>query len=126
MDTHISLLTRIYEAMLELYQGEGSPEERARATLDYYDRQRPYLEMIEEELGKIHNLYNLLLEALEEQRKAREKEDRGTRTFRGKGCTVVKLVPCGKNCSGCPHGPYAYEVHKVAGKQIWKYLGRAG
>ncbi|RLG81247.1 MAG: hypothetical protein DRO40_10020 [Thermoprotei archaeon] len=41
------------------------------------------------------------------------------------GCIVVKFVPCGKHCSGCPHGPYKYRVVKIGGKQHWFYLGKA-
>ena len=40
------------------------------------------------------------------------------------GSIVVKRIPCGKNCSGCPHGPYAYRVVRVDGKQKWIYLGK--
>ena len=41
------------------------------------------------------------------------------------GTIVVKKVPCGKNCGGCPHGPYAYSVRRVDGDLEWEYLGRA-
>jgi hypothetical protein len=41
-----------------------------------------------------------------------------------KGSLVSKLVQCGKNCNGCPHGPYLYKVTRVNGKQAWKYIGR--
>jgi len=44
---------------------------------------------------------------------------------RKRGCHVLKWVRCGKNCGGCPHGPYVYEVWKEKGKQFWKYLGKA-
>ena len=36
------------------------------------------------------------------------------------GCIIVKLVKCGKVCSGCPHGPYAYHVYRGN----WTYLGK--
>jgi hypothetical protein len=36
------------------------------------------------------------------------------------GTIVVKLVKCGKVCSGCPHGPYAYYVYRGG----WTYLGK--
>ncbi len=26
------------------------------------------------------------------------------------GTVVIKEVPCGKDCAGCPHGPYKYIV----------------
>ncbi len=39
---------------------------------------------------------------------------------------VVKRVPCGKNCSGCPHGPYLYLVRrKNVDKLEWRYVGKA-
>lgn len=39
------------------------------------------------------------------------------------GTVVIKKVPCGKNCSGCPHGPYRYTVQRVEGKLEWEYKG---
>ena len=41
------------------------------------------------------------------------------------GTLVVKRVPCGKNCRGCPHGPYAYRVKREGEHVKWRYLGRA-
>jgi len=60
--------------------------------------------------------------------KTSEESIRTAREVRDKiydGCMVVKRVPCGKNCRGCPHGPYAYRVVKEGGKQKWIYLGKA-
>jgi hypothetical protein len=37
---------------------------------------------------------------------------------------VVKRVPCGKNCGGCPHGPYVYHVSREGGRLVWKYAGK--
>lgn len=28
------------------------------------------------------------------------------------GTQVIKKVPCGKECKGCPHGPYEYRVKR--------------
>jgi hypothetical protein len=39
------------------------------------------------------------------------------------GTTVIKKVPCGKECDGCPHGPYRYTVQRVDGKLKWEYEG---
>jgi len=39
------------------------------------------------------------------------------------GTTVIKKVPCGKNCSGCPHGPYKYIVERQGGSLEWEYIG---
>lgn len=42
-----------------------------------------------------------------------------------KGSYILKWQLCGKHCSGCPHGPYVYQVTRKEGKQIWKYMGKA-
>jgi hypothetical protein len=39
------------------------------------------------------------------------------------GTKVVKKVPCGKDCDGCPHGPYEYRVHRDGKKLNWEYVG---
>ena len=39
--------------------------------------------------------------------------------------TVTKKVPCGKDCGGCPHGPYTYEVHREGDGLVWEYIGPA-
>ena len=36
---------------------------------------------------------------------------------------VVKKVPCGKDCSGCPHGPYVYHVSRSGNGLDWEYIG---
>ena len=41
------------------------------------------------------------------------------------GTKVVKKVPCGKDCSGCPHGPYEYRVHRDGKQLTWEYIGPA-
>ncbi len=41
----------------------------------------------------------------------------------GKGTQVVKKVPCGKECNGCPHGPYEYRVYRDGGSLVWDYIG---
>ena len=36
-----------------------------------------------------------------------------------------RRIPCGKNCAGCPHGPYVYLVWRDAsGKLRERYLGK--
>lgn len=37
--------------------------------------------------------------------------------------TVIKKIPCGKDCNGCPHGPYEYEVQRDGDKLKWDYIG---
>lgn len=39
------------------------------------------------------------------------------------GTKVVKKVPCGKDCGGCPHGPYEYRVHRDGKQLAWEYIG---
>lgn len=46
-------------------------------------------------------------------------EEQGT-----KGTIVTKKVPCGKDCDGCPHGPYDYRVYRDGGDVVWEYIGK--
>ena len=39
------------------------------------------------------------------------------------GTKVVKKIPCGKDCDGCPHGPYEYRVHRDGKNLNWEYVG---
>lgn len=41
------------------------------------------------------------------------------------GTIVTKKVPCGKDCGGCPHGPYQYRVTRSGDSLDWEYLGKA-
>jgi hypothetical protein len=43
----------------------------------------------------------------------------------GKGSIVEKKIPCGKNCGGCPHGPYKYRVWREGDQVKTEYLGTA-
>ncbi len=36
---------------------------------------------------------------------------------------VIKKVNCGKDCNGCPHGPYVYRVRYSPNGLKWDYLG---
>ncbi len=42
------------------------------------------------------------------------------------GSTTYRLerVSCGKNCKGCPHGPYWYGYYREGGKTRSKYIGK--
>jgi hypothetical protein len=42
------------------------------------------------------------------------------------GTQVIKKVPCGKECDGCPHGPYRYLVHRDGDSVVWEYKGPQG
>lgn len=42
---------------------------------------------------------------------------------------VVKKIPCGEDCSDCPHGPYLYHVTEESlptgeSELHWKFLGQ--
>lgn len=41
------------------------------------------------------------------------------------GTIVTKKIPCGKDCGGCPHGPYQYRVKRNGESLDWEYLGKA-
>jgi len=41
------------------------------------------------------------------------------------GTVVIKKVPCGKDCDGCPHGPYKYVVRRDGDSLNWDYKGPA-
>ena len=44
----------------------------------------------------------------------------------GGALIVTKLQQCGKNCGGCPHGPYKWRVTPNGkGGQDWKWLEKA-
>lgn len=36
---------------------------------------------------------------------------------------AITKIPCGKECNGCPHGPYEYRVHREGKKLKWEYIG---
>ena len=36
----------------------------------------------------------------------------------------LERVSCGKNCKGCPHGPYWYGYWREGGKTRSKYIGK--
>jgi len=42
------------------------------------------------------------------------------------GTVVIKKVPCGKDCGGCPHGPYKYVVTREGDSLNWDYRGPVG
>jgi len=118
-------LEQIYEAMLEAYRSEDDKESGARKAIQIYQDNLDEILNTQTALMEILDLERSLEEGLKALEEERAKEEKRARTIRTGGSVVIKLVPCGKHCSGCPHGPYAYSVHKEGGKQIWKYLGKA-
>jgi hypothetical protein len=118
-------LREIYDAMLEAYRKNKDKEQGAKEALDIYDQNQGFLEEIRGIISDIEDLHDTLLESLKEISRQREKQEATARRIGSGGSLVAKLVPCGKNCSGCPHGPYLYRVVKVEGKLHWIYLGKA-
>jgi len=118
-------LEQIYEAMLEAYRSEDDKESGARKAIQIYQDNLDEILNTQTALMEILDLERSLEEGLKALEEERAKAEKKARTIRTGGSVVIKLVPCGKHCSGCPHGPYAYSVHKEGGKQIWKYLGKA-
>jgi hypothetical protein len=47
-----------------------------------------------------------------------EVKNEGSVTYR------LERVSCGKNCKGCPHGPYWYAYWREGGKTRSKYVGK--
>ena len=40
-------------------------------------------------------------------------------------CYQLEKVKCGKDCEGCPHGPYWYAYYRgSSGKVVSKYIGK--
>jgi hypothetical protein len=42
-----------------------------------------------------------------------------------KGTVVRKMIPCGDDCNGCPHGPYEYLAYRVGDSVVTEYIGKA-
>jgi len=121
----VEALTEIHTHMVEALKSAENREQGAQAALKIYYENEQLITEVGAALTDIIDLGTLLEKGLEQMREQRAKREARAVTMRGHGTTVVKLVPCGKHCSGCPHGPYAYRVTKVNGKQVWKYLGKA-
>jgi hypothetical protein len=53
-------------------------------------------------------------------------DDREVLDVQTTGCITYRLekVSCGKNCKGCPHGPYWYGYWREGGKTHSKYIGK--
>ena len=119
-------LIEIHNAMLAEYREAADKSEGSKLALQIYYTNRNVVEDLAAALAVLEDFRKTMEEGLrlldEEKAKVEKVKARSARV----GCYVVKLVPCGKHCSGCPHGPYAYQVVKVGGKQVWKYLGKSG
>jgi len=52
------------------------------------------------------------------RREVLEEKKSGSVTYR------LERVSCGKNCKGCPHGPYWYGYWREGGRTRSKYIGK--
>jgi len=71
-----------------------------------------------EDLVEVREQEPDLEEEIDESEEIVEKEESDGYT------RVIKKVPCGKNCSGCPHGPYEYHVTWNGKSLDWEYKGK--
>ena len=60
-----------------------------------------------------NDLVDALRESLNAISEQRSKNQVKKTQIKTNGSLVSKLVPCGKNCNGCPHAPYLYKVSRV-------------
>lgn len=89
-------------------------DRQGRETLEaiekYARQRREYLETIEQR-------------DLDEEDLAESDEELLDVEESGGGTVVIKKVPCGRDCGGCPHGPYKYVVSREGGDLNWEYKG---
>jgi hypothetical protein len=111
-------LRDVYDAMLKAYRVKDK-KQGAKNALEIYTQNMALIEETRTVLSEIDDLVSVLQDSLNVI-----SEQKPERTQIKRGSIVSKLVPCGKHCSGCPHGPYLYKVTRIGGKQVWKYLGK--
>lgn len=58
-------------------------------------------------------------EELPDGREVLKVQTLGSMTYR------LERVSCGKNCKGCPHGPYWYGYWREGGRTRSKYIGKS-
>ena len=85
--------------------------------------ERQDLSVLRETLNLIEHLIrekegSLKLEELPSRRAVLEVKESGSVTYR------LERVSCGKNCKGCPHGPYWYGYWREGGRTRSKYIGK--
>jgi len=121
----LEVLRKVYEEMLEAYRNCEDKEEGCKRALKVYRSYRDLLYDVQTLLEDIEDFRGICEESLVKLEEARIREEKIVYRIQHGGSVVAKLIPCGKKCRGCPHGPYLYRVVKVGGRQIWKYLGKA-
>jgi hypothetical protein len=98
-----------------IVEGIDRQDQNTLAAIERYARERrEHLDALEDQ-----NLDEEELADEDEQLVDVEEDDQAD------GAVVIKKVPCGKDCGGCPHGPYKYVVTREGGEINWDYRGRA-
>jgi len=113
-------LAELYQTILNAYQNNKDKKQAAKEALLLFEENVEQIEEARTALADVDNLVDLLRESLNiisERKHSKVQIRRGT--------IVSKLIPCGKHCNGCPHGPYLYKVYRKHGKVFWQYLGSA-
>jgi hypothetical protein len=111
-------LRDVFEAMLTAYRVKDK-KQGVKNALEIYTQN---MELVEEKRQFLSDIDDLVAVLQDSMYAISERKPERTQIIRGS--IVSKLVPCGKNCSGCPHGPYLYKLTRIDGKQVWTYLGR--
>lgn len=102
------------------------PAELPAYVTDPIERQDPdALETIRDYVDELL-AYHRALEAqdLEDDELAADDEELVDVEENEGGTVVIKKVPCGKDCAGCPHGPYKYVVTREGESLTWDYRGK--
>jgi hypothetical protein len=109
----------LYNSIIGAYQTNRDKRQGAKDALMLFEDSIDAVEEARAALSDIDNLVDVLRESLNIIPK------NGAKVQVRRGAIVSKLIPCGKHCNGCPHGPYLYKVSRRNGKVKWKYLGSA-
>ena len=95
-----------------IVEGIDRQDQETLAAIEQYARERrEYLETLEARELAAEDLADSDEELVDVEESA-------------EGTVVIKKVPCGKDCGGCPHGPYKYVVSREGESLNWEYKGR--
>ena len=75
-------------------------------------------------VDELIDLYSRPIDLSEIETEEDEIVDIPSKSSGSKGTIVIKKVKCGKDCNGCPHGPYKYRAYRQKGKVKWDYIGK--
>jgi len=109
----------------KLYSQEKESLKGSQKALQFLSEISPYIRELETLIQDFKTMLSGYQRIHERAVKEEERAKKIQWRLKYGGCTVIKFVPCGKNCRGCPHGPYRYRVVKIGGKQHWIYEGKA-